>query len=235
MQHPPCHSEIQQILPLLKPPHTTFWSHFLACEWQRLWEHLNAPCMERSPICVCKRERERLCLWNGEVQDRRRTKAKKKSLSSRCHQTSAPHAEDAHSTLRAFTYVHRFLSGTRELAPACVLAINDKVYREVKKTLISQWPPCANVLVCYIGMKSLWHWCSGLSFAHAHTLPHFCITVTCMYTSRTRLCETRRNKPQSSQLSCSNPPGWSLVLLWTFTITAGTHPVGVCHQLRGGK
>lgn len=30
------------------------------------------------------------------------------------------------------------------------------------------------------------------------------------------------------------PPGWSLVLLWTFTITAGTHPVGVCHQLRGG-
>lgn len=31
------------------------------------------------------------------------------------------------------------------------------------------------------------------------------------------------------------PPGWSLVLLWTFTITAGTHPVGVCHQLRGGQ
>lgn len=234
MQHPPCHSEIQQILPLLKPPHTTFWSHFLACEWHRLWEHLNAPCMERSPICVCKRERKIVFVkrWGARPKA---NKSEEKSLSSRCHQTSAPHAEDAHSTLRAFTYVHRFLSGTRELAPACVLAINDKVYREVKKTLISQWPPCANVLVCYIGMKSLWHWCSGLSFAHAHTLPHFCITVTCMYTSH------NRGYVKQGETSLSHPnclavtPRWSLVLLWTFTITAGTHPVGVCHQLRGGK
>lgn len=234
MQHPPCHSEIQQILPLLKPPHTTFWSHFLACEWQRLWEHLNAPCMERSPICVCKRERDCVCetvRCKIEGEQKRRKKVCPRGVTKPLPPTQRTHIPLFVLSRMSIASYQGHVNWRPHVYWQLMIKCTEKWRRRS-----SHNDPRAQMCSCVI---LVWNpFDTGVLGLVLHTHIHSLIFV-----SQSPVCTRHVHgyvKQGETSLSHPNclavtPPGWSLVLLWTFTITAGTHPVGVCHQLRGGK